>query len=134
MLDHRFIVDHAEQIKENCRRRGVAADVDRFLHLEALRKAKQQEVEQLNRRSNELSKSMGKAKDAAEREALKAEGRALRQRAAELPRDKEIVPFCTISLRGYAAERILRALGFTRVRVLEGGLAAWPYEKATRQA
>lgn len=59
---------------------------------------------------------------------------ALRQRAAELPRDKEIVPFCTISLRGYAAERILRALGFTRVRVLEGGLAAWPYEKATRQA
>ena len=88
MLDHRFIVDHAEQIKENCRRRGVAADVDRFLHLEALRKAKQQEVEQLNRRSNELSKSMGKAKDAAEREALKAEGRALRQRAAEL--NKEI--------------------------------------------
>ena len=58
MLDHRFIVDHAEQIKENCRRRGVAADVDRFLHLEALRKAKQQEVEQLNRRSNELSMSL----------------------------------------------------------------------------
>ena len=43
------------------------------------RKAKQAEVETLNRQANEVSKSIGKAKDAAEREARKDEGRRLRE-------------------------------------------------------
>ena len=43
------------------------------------RKAKQTEVEELNRQANEVSKSIGKAKDAAEREALKEQGRQLRE-------------------------------------------------------
>jgi len=57
----------------------------------------------------------------------------LKDRLAELPRDKEIVAFCAISLRGYSAERVLRAHGFTNVRVMDGGLAAWPYERAATQ-
>jgi NADPH-dependent 2,4-dienoyl-CoA reductase/sulfur reductase-like enzyme/rhodanese-related sulfurtransferase len=56
---------------------------------------------------------------------------ALRDKLAELPRDKEIIAFCQISLRAYSAERILRANGFTRIRVMDGGFAAWPYEKVT---
>jgi NADPH-dependent 2,4-dienoyl-CoA reductase/sulfur reductase-like enzyme/rhodanese-related sulfurtransferase len=56
---------------------------------------------------------------------------ALRSRLAELPADKnaEIICFCKISLRGYEAECILRAHGFTNVKVMEGGIMAWPYPR-----
>lgn len=54
---------------------------------------------------------------------------ALRARLNELPKDKEIVAFCKVSLRGYEAARILQGAGFPRVRVMDGGVVAWPYEK-----
>ena len=54
---------------------------------------------------------------------------ALRGRLDELPKDKEIVTFCKISLRGYEAALILKAAGFDKVRVMDGGIATWPYEK-----
>lgn len=54
---------------------------------------------------------------------------SLRGRLDEIPRDKEIVTFCSISLRGYEAALVLRAAGFKNVRVLDGGMAMWPYEK-----
>ncbi len=56
---------------------------------------------------------------------------ALRDRASELPRDKEIIAFCKSSLRGYEAQRILDAAGFENVRFVDGGLIAWPYELKT---
>jgi NADPH-dependent 2,4-dienoyl-CoA reductase/sulfur reductase-like enzyme/rhodanese-related sulfurtransferase len=55
----------------------------------------------------------------------------LRKRLAEIPSDKEIITYCAISLRGYEASLILRAAGFTDVKVLDGGMAMWPYEKET---
>jgi NADPH-dependent 2,4-dienoyl-CoA reductase/sulfur reductase-like enzyme/rhodanese-related sulfurtransferase len=54
---------------------------------------------------------------------------ALRKGLSELPKDKEIITFCAISLRGYEASLILRAAGFFNVKVLDGGVAMWPYEK-----
>lgn len=56
---------------------------------------------------------------------------ALRKRLGELPVDKnaEIICYCTISLRGYEAAGVLMASGWTNVKVMEGGLAAWPFEK-----
>jgi NADPH-dependent 2,4-dienoyl-CoA reductase/sulfur reductase-like enzyme/rhodanese-related sulfurtransferase len=54
---------------------------------------------------------------------------ALRRRLHELPRDKEIVAFCKISLRGYEAALILKAAGFPKVRVMDGGVVVWPFEK-----
>ncbi|MEW6192864.1 MAG: FAD-dependent oxidoreductase [Bacillota bacterium] len=51
----------------------------------------------------------------------------LRAEAATLPAAQMIVPFCQISLRAWEAQRILEEQGFTNVRFLEGGLAAWPY-------
>ena len=56
---------------------------------------------------------------------------ALRQRLDELPADKgaEIICYCAISLRGYEAASILAARGWTNVKVMEGGIAAWPFEK-----
>ncbi len=55
----------------------------------------------------------------------------VRKKAAELPRDKEIICLCKISLRGYEAAKILESEGFDRDKIwlLDGGLVAWPYEK-----
>ncbi|MGB3977068.1 MAG: FAD-dependent oxidoreductase [bacterium] len=56
---------------------------------------------------------------------------ALRQRMSELPQDKnkEIIVYCKISLRGYEAAVALKAHGYTNVKVLEGGIMAWPFTK-----
>ena len=56
---------------------------------------------------------------------------ALRTRAEELPRDREIITLCKISMRGYEAQRILNAAGFDRVSFIEGGITAWPYGLTT---
>ncbi|HRS98080.1 MAG TPA: FAD-dependent oxidoreductase, partial [Smithella sp.] len=55
----------------------------------------------------------------------------LRKRLGELPADKkmEIVCYCKISLRGYEAALILEANGWENVRVMEGGIMAWPYSR-----
>jgi NADPH-dependent 2,4-dienoyl-CoA reductase/sulfur reductase-like enzyme/rhodanese-related sulfurtransferase len=53
----------------------------------------------------------------------------LRKRLNEVPRDKEIITYCQISLRGYEAALILKSSGFTNVKVLDGGIVMWPYEK-----
>ncbi|MEZ6094792.1 MAG: serine--tRNA ligase [Pirellulaceae bacterium] len=79
MLDRKYIVDNAEAVKLNCKNRGVSAEVDRLIELETQRREKLQQVEDLNRQSNEVSKSIGKAPDADERERRKEEGRKLRE-------------------------------------------------------
>lgn len=78
MLDRRFIVDHRDAILKNCADRGMTADVDRFVELDGRCREMLNQVQELNRRANEVSKSIGKAKDAGEREARKEEGRQLR--------------------------------------------------------
>ncbi len=55
----------------------------------------------------------------------------LRDRLGELPRNKEIIAYCKISLRGYEAQRILAGAGFANVKFMDGGLVAWPYELKT---
>jgi len=54
---------------------------------------------------------------------------ALRKRLNELPedKDKEIICFCKISLRGYESALVLEANGWKNVKVMEGGIMAWPY-------
>ncbi|WP_321992389.1 FAD-dependent oxidoreductase [Marispirochaeta aestuarii] len=56
---------------------------------------------------------------------------ALRHRLNELPEDRntEIITYCKISLRGYEAARTLIANGYTNVKVMEGGIMAWPYHR-----
>lgn len=48
----------------------------------------------------------------------------LRARLGELPRDRVILPFCKVGLRGYVAQRILLQRGFTAVN-LTGGYDGW---------
>lgn len=51
----------------------------------------------------------------------------LREKLDELPRDKEIIAFCKVSLRGYEAQKILDAAGFNNTKFMDGGILAWPY-------
>jgi len=71
MLDKRFILENSQTVQENCNRRGVKVDVDRFVDLESQRRKLQAEIEELSRLANQVSKSIGQAKDDAEREARK---------------------------------------------------------------
>jgi rhodanese-related sulfurtransferase len=43
-------------------------------------------------------------------------------------KDDEIVAFCKIGLRGYEASLILEGQDFENVKVMEGGINAWPFE------
>src|SRR5262245_3327337 len=90
MLDRKFIVENVHRIKQNCASRGVKCDVDRLLELEAQRRQTLQLVEDLNRKANEIAKTIGQAKDPAEREARKEEGRRLREQkdAAQAEHDQ----------------------------------------------
>lgn len=45
----------------------------------------------------------------------------IRRRLAEIPKDKEIIIYCRVGLRGYLAYRILVQNGFPKVRNLSGG-------------
>jgi NADPH-dependent 2,4-dienoyl-CoA reductase/sulfur reductase-like enzyme/rhodanese-related sulfurtransferase len=49
----------------------------------------------------------------------------LRDRLAEVPRDREIVLYCGVGIRGWMAESILRGNGFDRVGNLAGGWKTW---------
>ncbi|RJP23929.1 MAG: pyridine nucleotide-disulfide oxidoreductase [Candidatus Abyssobacteria bacterium SURF_5] len=55
----------------------------------------------------------------------------LRTRLNELPKDKEIIAFCKISLRGYEACKILDAAGFKDTKFMDGGVVTWPFELVT---
>jgi len=79
MLDKRFILENPEVVQENCDRRGVKADVARFVELESHRRKLQAEIEELSRQANVVSKSIGQAKDDTEREARKEDGRRIRE-------------------------------------------------------
>ncbi len=54
---------------------------------------------------------------------------AVRTKLDAIPRDKPVVAFCKISLRGYEAALMLKAAGFNDVYVMDGGILMWPGEK-----
>jgi len=90
MLDRKFIVDNADLVERNCQHRNAKADVRRLVELENRRREVLNEVQDLNRRANEVAKSIGQAKSPEEREARKEEGRRLRQQkdAAQAEHDQ----------------------------------------------
>lgn len=79
MLDRKYILENADLVKLNCTHRGVAVDVDQLVELDRQRREQLQLVETLNRQANDTAKSIGQAKDPAEREARKEQGRKLRE-------------------------------------------------------
>ncbi len=79
MLDRKTIVENVEAIKRNCAARGARVDIDQLVQLEAQRRTKLNDAQELNRQANETSKLIGKAKSESERESLKDQGRLLRE-------------------------------------------------------
>lgn len=79
MLDRKFIVDNAALVTKNCADRGVKVEVAQLVELEMRRRELDQQVQALNRQANDVAKSIGGAKDPAEREARKEQGRKLRE-------------------------------------------------------
>ncbi len=90
MLDRRFVVENAELVHQNNSNRGVKADVHRLVELEKQRRARLLEVEELNRRKNEIAANIKKAKTQDERQPLIDEGRKVRERqdAAQAEHDE----------------------------------------------
>ena len=80
MLDPRYVLEHADEVAENCRRRNSPADVAQFVKLEQERRAIKVQIEELNKEVNGLSKIMATVKDPAEREKRKEEGRQIREK------------------------------------------------------
>jgi seryl-tRNA synthetase len=80
MLDAAFIRDHLEAVKANCKNRlAPHAQVDRVVELDDQRRKLINDTQAIQQRSNEVSKLIGPEKDPSKKEALKAEGKALRE-------------------------------------------------------
>ncbi|HEV7281995.1 MAG TPA: serine--tRNA ligase [Pirellulaceae bacterium] len=77
MLDRKYILDHVDEVLQNCERRGVPADVTGLVSKEKERRELLQEVERLNAESNATAKGIGKASPD-ERAAIVEKGRQLR--------------------------------------------------------
>src|SRR5690348_5992745 len=75
MLDPKYIREHAQQVKENCAKRNVKVDVDRFLDLDEERLELTRAVEALRAERNTVAAAV---KGATDRDALVAKGKALK--------------------------------------------------------
>ena len=80
MLDLKFIRENVEAVEENCRNRGVEADVGLVVELADRRSALIQELNELRQRQNEMAKSIGKERDEELRGRLIEESRATKER------------------------------------------------------
>ncbi len=84
MLDLKFIRENPEAVAENCKNRGVDADVDLVVGLAEERSELMQEVNDLRQGQNEMAKSVGKERDPDKREGLIAESRRMKEQIPEI--------------------------------------------------
>ena len=82
MLDLRYIRENPEAVAENCKNRGVAADIELVVGLADERSRLIQELNELKQRQNQLAKLVGAERDPEARENLIADSR----------RTKELIP------------------------------------------
>src|ERR671938_988547 len=82
MLDLRYIRENPEAVAENCKNRGVAADIGLIVGLADERSRLIQELNELKQRQNQLAKLVGAERDPEARENLIADSR----------RTKEVIP------------------------------------------
>jgi len=88
VLDLKYIRENAEAIQQNCKNRGVDADVGLVVELADRRSALIQELNELKQRANAMAKSVGKERDEAARARLIEESRGMKD---EIPaRESEL--------------------------------------------
>jgi seryl-tRNA synthetase len=78
MLDLKFIRENAEAVQENCRNRGVEADVGLVVDLADRRSALIQELNELKQEQNRMARSIGQERDPEARERLIAGSREMK--------------------------------------------------------
>src|SRR5918994_2551882 len=90
MLDLRYVRENPEAVAENCRNRGVEADVDLVVGLADRRSELIQELNELKQQQNQLAKSVGGERDLERRQNLIDESRRM----------KEVIPEREAELQG----------------------------------
>jgi len=80
MLDLKFIRENVKAVQENCKNRGVEADVGLVVELADRRSALIQESNELKQRQNEMARSIGRERDEEARAKLIEESRAMKER------------------------------------------------------
>ena len=86
MLDIKFIREHAEEVKKNCKNRNVKCDIDELLELDKMRLSQLQYVEELQAEKNKLNELLPKT-SGEEKAALLEQGKAVKEKlAAEEPK------------------------------------------------
>jgi seryl-tRNA synthetase len=100
MLDPAFIRENVELVKTNSRNRKCPnAQVDEVVRIDEERRRVQKLGDDLRTKANDVAKRTGGAKDKSEREALIAEGKALREQiTAQEAKVKELETELTVAL------------------------------------
>ena len=80
MLELKFIRENARAVEENCKNRGVEADVGLVVELADRRSELIQELNELKQRQNQMAKSIGKERDEEARARLIEESRTMKER------------------------------------------------------
>jgi seryl-tRNA synthetase len=83
MLDLKFIRENAAAVEENCKNRGVEADVGLVVELADRRSALIQDLNELKQRQNQLAKGVGRERDEETRRGLIEESRSVKGRIPE---------------------------------------------------
>ncbi len=83
MLDLKYIRENVAAVEENCKNRGVEADVGLVVELADRRSALIQELNELRQRQNALAKSIGREREEDARRSLIEESRAMKERIPE---------------------------------------------------
>ena len=94
MLDLQYVCDHAAEVAENCRNRGVQADIDKIVQLRHRRGDVISQADKLRHEQKDIAERIPKEKDPAGRQGLVARGKEL----------KELVAQSDVSLRELEAE------------------------------
>jgi len=82
MLDLQFICDHVDEVKENCRNRGVVVDLDKIVQLRGRRGDLISQVDQLRHDHKESSGQIPQEKDPQRKQTLIARGKELKEQIA----------------------------------------------------
>jgi len=90
MLDLQFICDHRDEMVENCKKRGVPADVDAVIRLRDQRNALIVRGDEIRRQQKEVSAKIPKA-SADERPALIEQGKVLRDDVSAIDEQLKVV-------------------------------------------
>jgi len=90
MLDLQFICDHRDEVVENCKKRGVPADVDAVIRLRDQRNALIVRGDEIRRQQKEVSAKIPKA-SADERPALIEQGKVLRDDVSAIDEQLKVV-------------------------------------------